>query len=57
MTLDGLELLERTTMQTVVRAIQDYYESSRTIFQKEEDSPGNIAEDVLREAGAGIHKT
>ena len=44
-------------MQTVVRAIQDYYESSRTIFQKEEDSPGNIAEDVLREAGAGIHKT
>jgi len=50
MTLDELEILERTTFEMVVQAITDFYQQSVTIFREEQDLPGDIAEDVMREA-------
>ena len=61
MTLDELELLERTTFEMVVRAIEDYFQESVTVFREERDEAGDIAEDVMREAVeamglSGIHE-
>ena len=50
MTLDELERLEETVMEMVVQAIRDYRKQAAIIFRKETDLPGDIAEDVTREA-------
>ncbi|MCY4223712.1 MAG: SfiI family type II restriction endonuclease [Bacteroidetes bacterium] len=50
MTLDELEILERTTFEMVVQAITDYVQESVVIFREEQDMPGDIAQDVMREA-------
>lgn len=50
MTLDELEILERTTFEMVVQAITDYVQESVVIFREERDMPGDIAQDVMREA-------
>ena len=61
MTLDQLELLERTTLEMVVQAILDYRIQAALIFREETDQPQDIAEDVMREAVdlmgmAGFHE-
>ena len=61
MTLDELELLERTTLEMVVQAILDYRSQAAEIFREETDQPQDIAEDVMREAVdlmgmAGFHE-
>ena len=50
MTLNELELLERTTFEMVVRALSDYREQAANIFREETDKAQDIAEDVMREA-------
>jgi len=55
MTFDDLEILERTTFEMVVRAIEDYFAVSSTVFREENDKPGDIAEDVMRIWRAGRH--
>ena len=47
---EKLEIMERTTMEMVVQAIKSYWDESVTIFREEKDHPGDIAEDVMREA-------
>ena len=61
MTLDELELLERTTLEMVVQALCDYRTQAGVIFREETDQPQDIAEDVMREAVdlmgmAGFHE-
>ena len=50
MTLDELEVLERTTFEMVVQAITDYLRESILVFREEQDLPSDIAQDVMREA-------
>ncbi len=50
MTLDELEIIERTTFEIVVQAITNYLQESVMIFREEQDLPSDIAQDVMREA-------
>lgn len=48
--LDVLEAIEKATLRMVVEALYSYADEARRIFAEETDEPGDIAEDVTREA-------
>ena len=47
---DRLEQVEKIALRLVVQAVTDYRRQAGQIFRQETDSPGDIAEDVTREA-------
>lgn len=45
-----LEAVERSAFRLVVQALRDYLVAAEEIFRQENDEPGDIAEDITREA-------
>ena len=45
-----IEDVEKSCMRLVARAMRDYKDKAIEIFKEESDFPGDIAEDVTREA-------
>lgn len=48
--LDTLEEVEKATLRLVTQAIYDYREEAVSIFTEEQDLPGDVGEDITREA-------
>lgn len=48
--LDAIEEIEKASMRFVTQALVGFREMARLIFAEESDLPGDIAEDITREA-------
>lgn len=50
LSLDTLEAIEKATIRLVTQALYEFRETAQEIFRRERDLPGDIGEDITREA-------